>query len=106
MNEAVIRHRIESGVSAIRARDIEGVMSLYAPDLVSFDVSPPLLRYEGIDGKRRTWQEILAAYSGLIGSEIAELNITAHGDPGVRPWHQSRKRDSGQRASQRLMVAL
>jgi ketosteroid isomerase-like protein len=79
MNEAVIRHRIESGVSAVRARDIEGVMSLYAPDVVSFDVSPPL-RYEGTDGKRRAWQEVFAAYSGPIGYEIAELDITAHGD--------------------------
>jgi ketosteroid isomerase-like protein len=79
MNEADIRHRIESGVSAIRARDIEGMMSLYALDVVSFDVNPPL-RYEGIDAKRRVRQEVFAAYSGPIGYEIAELDITAHRD--------------------------
>ena len=42
MGEAVIRQRIEDGVNAIRAKDIDGVMSLYAPDMVSFDVVPPL----------------------------------------------------------------
>jgi ketosteroid isomerase-like protein len=34
MAEALIRRRIEDGVKAIRAKDIDGVMRLYARDLV------------------------------------------------------------------------
>ena len=38
-------------VEALRAMDLEGVMSLYAPDIVSFDIVPPL-RHAGAKGKR------------------------------------------------------
>jgi ketosteroid isomerase-like protein len=54
--EALIRQRVEDVVKALRAKDIDGVMSLHAPDLVSFDIVPPL-RYVGADGKRREWQK-------------------------------------------------
>jgi ketosteroid isomerase-like protein len=40
--EALIRQRVEDAVKAIRAKDIDGVMSLYAPNIVSFDIVPPL----------------------------------------------------------------
>jgi ketosteroid isomerase-like protein len=45
--EALIRQRIEDSVKALRAKDIDGVMSLYAPNIVSFDITPPL-RYVGL----------------------------------------------------------
>lgn len=53
MAEALIRRRVEDSAKALRAKDIDGVMSLYAPDIVSFDIVPPL-RYVGADDKRRT----------------------------------------------------
>ena len=34
-------------------------MSVYAPDIVSFDINPPL-RYSGADRKRQAW---LAAFA-------------------------------------------
>ena len=60
MTETLIRQRIDEVVNALRARDIDRVMSFYAPDLVSFDLTPPL-RYAGADNKRRAWQEVFAA---------------------------------------------
>ena len=42
VDEADIRRRIDGLVEAIRAADLEGVKAIYAPDIVSFDVSPPL----------------------------------------------------------------
>jgi ketosteroid isomerase-like protein len=60
--EALIR-RIEDSVKALRAKDIDGVVSLYAPNIVSFDITPPL-RYVGVEGKRRAWQEAFAGSSG------------------------------------------
>src|SRR5262245_7090097 len=54
-------------------------MSLYAPDLVSFDLAPPLRSF-GADGKRRAWQEALAAFSGPIAYEIRDLNVTTNGE--------------------------
>ena len=41
MAEADIRQRIEGGAKALRAKDIDAVMSLYAPNIVSFDLDPP-----------------------------------------------------------------
>jgi len=77
--ENIIRQRVEDLVKAIRAKDIDRVTSIYAPDLVSFDLTPPL-RYFGADGKRRAWQEAFAALSGPIAYEVRDLNVTTNGE--------------------------
>ena len=41
-DEADIRRRIDTLTNAIRAMDLEGVKSIYAPAMVSFDIVPPL----------------------------------------------------------------
>ena len=79
MAEALIRQRVEDLAKAIRARDIDGVISLYAPNIVSFDIDPPL-RYGGADNKRRAWQEFSAIYTGPIAYEVRDLNVTTHGE--------------------------
>ena len=38
VTEALVRQRVEDWAKAIRAKDIDGVMSLYAPNIVSFDI--------------------------------------------------------------------
>ena len=40
-DEADIRQRIDKLAGAIRARDLEAVMSIYTTDVVSFDIEPP-----------------------------------------------------------------
>ena len=79
MSEVLVRQRVEDWVRALNAKDIDGVMSLYAPSIVSFDIVPPL-RYEGNDNKRRAWQEAFAAYVGVLAYEICDLNVTMHGE--------------------------
>lgn len=79
MAEALIRRRIEDLVKALGARDIDGVMSLYAPDVVSFDLNPPL-RYAGSDTKRRAWQDAFAVYAGPITYEVRDLTVATEGD--------------------------
>jgi ketosteroid isomerase-like protein len=74
----LIRRRMEDWTNAIRARDIKGVMSLYAPSIVSFDLDPPL-RYSGTDNKRRAWQAFFAAHAGPIGYEVRELEVATDG---------------------------
>lgn len=77
--EALIRQRLQDCVKAVRAKDIDGVMSLYAPNVVSFDVEPPL-RYAGAENKRRAWQKLFAAYTGPIAYEVHHLNVTTDGE--------------------------
>jgi len=76
---AVIQRCVEDWATALRARDINGVMSLYASDNVSFDVGPPL-RYAGTEHKRRAWQEVFAAFAGAIAYDVHELNVTTQGE--------------------------
>jgi len=80
--EAIIRGRIEDLVAVLRAKDIDGVISLYAPNIVSFDIAPHFgaLRYVGADNKRRAWQEAFATFTGPFDYEIHELNVTTEGE--------------------------
>jgi ketosteroid isomerase-like protein len=82
MAEALIRQRVEDAVKALNAKDIDGLMSLYAPDIVSFDIVPHFgaLRYVGDDNKRRAWQEALATFTGPFAYEVHDLNVTTHGE--------------------------
>ena len=77
--EALVRQRVADLAEAIRAKDIDGVMSVYAPKIVSFDIVPPL-RYVGADGKRRAWQEAFASSTGPLAYEVRDLNVTTRGE--------------------------
>lgn len=72
--EAQIRQLIDGWAKALRAKDIDGVMSNYAPEVVVFDTQPPL-RYMGADAYRKNWEEWFASWQGLIGYEIRDLSI-------------------------------
>jgi uncharacterized protein (TIGR02246 family) len=80
--EADIRQRVEDWAKALRAKDIDGVMSLYAPDILSFDVDPPL-RFAGTDNKRRAWQKFFTVHTGALAYDVRELNITTQGELAV-----------------------
>ena len=79
MVEADIRQRVEDWAQALRAKDIDAVMSLYARNIVSFDLDPPL-RYAGTDKKRQAWQEFFTVHTGPITYEVRELNVVTHGE--------------------------
>jgi ketosteroid isomerase-like protein len=78
-DEAEIKKVIERGVEALRNKNIDGVMSMYAPDLVSFDIVPPL-QYVGTDAYRKQWEEVFSTFPGPINYEIVDLDITVGGD--------------------------
>jgi ketosteroid isomerase-like protein len=78
-DEADIRRQIQNLAEAIRALDLETVMSVYKPDIVSFDIEPPL-QHRGADAKRRNWERVFAAYQRPLGYEIRELTVTVSKD--------------------------
>jgi uncharacterized protein (TIGR02246 family) len=78
-SEADIRQRVDRLAQAIRAMDLEGVMSTYAPDMVAFDVEPPL-EHVGAEAKRKNWVGVFATYQRPLGYEIRDLTITVGGD--------------------------
>ena len=79
MTETLIRTRVDDFAKAIGSKDIDRVMALYARDLVSFDLTPPLRRF-GADEKHRAWQEVFAAFSGPIAYEVRDLTVTTNGE--------------------------
>jgi ketosteroid isomerase-like protein len=81
VEEAEIRERIDAFERAIRAKDLEGVLSLYAPDIRSFDLGPPL-QYLGVDAYRKPWEDTFVSFEGPIGYEVRELGVTAAGELG------------------------
>ena len=78
-NEAAIRELINDFVSAIRAKDIDGVMSVFAPQVVSFDLGPPL-QHGGGETFSKRWQELFGSYQSPFDYEIRDLSITAGND--------------------------
>ena len=79
-NEAMIRELIDALVAAIRAKNMDGIMSSYATDLVAFDIIPPL-QFVGVSAYRKPWQEVLERFQTL-DYEVRDLSITAGDDVG------------------------
>jgi ketosteroid isomerase-like protein len=78
-DEVGIRQRIEALAGAIRALDLEAVMSIYLTDVVSFDIEPPL-QHVGAEAKRKNWERVFAVYEYPLGYEIRDLTITVRED--------------------------
>jgi ketosteroid isomerase-like protein len=74
--EIEIRRPIDGFRRAIWAKDLSGVLSVYAPDIVSFDLVPPM-QYVGVAAYRRPWDETFASFEGQIGYAVSDLHITA-----------------------------
>src|SRR5438270_3207551 len=83
-NEAEIRALYDRWAQAFEARDIDGIMSVYAPGdaIVAYDVVPPL-QYKGKDRYRKDYLEFLAQYDGAIHVEYRDMRILSDGDVGL-----------------------
>jgi PhnB protein len=76
-DEAQIRALIEEWASALRAKDAGGVIARYAPDIVIFDLAPPLLSTGGDANGLQAW---FSTWQGPLGYEIRDLSITVGDD--------------------------
>ncbi|MEP7294519.1 MAG: nuclear transport factor 2 family protein [Chloroflexota bacterium] len=77
-----IRALLDSWSVACRTKDIDRLMSLYAPDMTYFDVVPPL-QYTGSDAVRRNFLRWFEGWKSAIGVEIRDLNVFVSGDLAV-----------------------
>jgi uncharacterized protein (TIGR02246 family) len=78
-NEAEIRAVVEDWAKALYAKDVDRIMSCYAPDMVSFDLAPPL-QNQGAAVHRKNFEEWFKTFRGPIESEIRDLRITPGDD--------------------------
>ena len=78
-DEAAIQRLLDDGIRSLHDKNIEGIMSLYAQEVVSFDIVPPL-QYVGADAFRKVWEETFLVFQGPINYEIHDLSITVGDD--------------------------
>lgn len=79
--EEELREIVRERVDAVHAKDPAPLAARQAPDIVTFDVLPPLhTRGSGaVQAKTRAWFD---AYAGDIGYEVQDLQVTARDDVG------------------------
>jgi ketosteroid isomerase-like protein len=75
IDQARIHQLMESQAKSIRAKDIDGCMSLYAREILLFNVVNPLQDI-GLDSCRKRMEEWFSSFQGLIGFENFGLTIT------------------------------
>jgi len=82
-NEADIRALYDRWAKAFEARDIDAIMSVYAPgdQVVAYDVVPPL-QYKGREAYRKDYLELLNQYDGPVHVEYRDMRIFSSGDVG------------------------
>ena len=71
-----LRELIDEWAIAVRAKDIESVMSQYLSDVVAFDVVDPL-EYKGTDMLRQRLTDWFSSFEGPFGFEITNLEVEA-----------------------------
>ena len=76
-----IHQLLDHWAKAFAARDVDGVMAMYAPGaaLTAFDVVPPL-QYKGADAYRKDYAEFFAQFDGPLQIEIREDRLEISGD--------------------------
>lgn len=78
-DEGGVKAVIDQWSTAFSARDVNGVMAVYAPDVIAYDIVPPL-QYTGKDAYRKDYEQFFAQYKGPINVELRDLHIYTSGD--------------------------
>ena len=73
-DEAAIRAVIDRFAKAIRDKDVNGVVSPFANDIVSFDIVPPL-QTKGAATFLTHWQQLFESHQGPIHVEFPDVRI-------------------------------
>ncbi|XVV06049.1 YybH family protein [Actinosynnema sp. CA-248983] len=73
-DEAAISHHIDKIIKGIESKDLESLRRLYSPDVVSFDVEPPL-QHVGIEAKLKNWTNAFKLFEN-ISYEVRNLTLT------------------------------
>jgi uncharacterized protein (TIGR02246 family) len=81
MSETAIHQQIDRIIEGLRAKDLEELRRVYAPDVVSFDVEAPL-QHVGIDAKLRNWAKAFAFFERLA-YEVRDLTLIVGDDLAV-----------------------
>jgi ketosteroid isomerase-like protein len=70
-----VKALIDRWSEGTRKKDIDRMMALYSPDIVYFDIVPPL-QYSGYEAVRSNFLRWFDSWQSSIGTEIRDLNIS------------------------------
>jgi ketosteroid isomerase-like protein len=73
-----IRRLVGRLVDLLRTKDLDGLSAVYADDIVSFDVEPPL-QHVGRAAKLHNWENAFAVFDEL-SYELRDLDVTVGGE--------------------------
>jgi uncharacterized protein (TIGR02246 family) len=75
-DEAAVRRLIEDWARSVREKDINGILRAHSPNILMFDVPPPL-QHVGIDVYRKTWDQFFGWAHEQVVFDIKEIRVTA-----------------------------
>ena len=78
-DDAEIRALIERRAQAVRAKDLEALVSNVAPGIRWFDLADPL-QYVGSDAVRKRAEKWFSTFETEIGYELSDVTIAAGAD--------------------------
>ena len=79
VDETAIRTLIEDWAAAVRRKDMDAILRDHAPDVVMFDVPPPL-ESRGIEAYKGTWALFFAWSRAPVMFDIKRMEIFAGGE--------------------------
>ncbi len=74
-NEAQIRDLVETWANAVRDKNMEGILMHHAPNIVMFDVPPPL-ELNGIEAYESSWRKFFPWLSKGGTFDLSDLSVT------------------------------
>ena len=83
--QSEVQTLIEKQADAIRMKDIDRLMSVYAPDIVYFDTVPPL-QFAGSAALRARFLEWFEGFTSSLEVEMRDLLIVVSGEIAVAFW--------------------
>lgn len=78
VDEAKIREQIDKIAQGLHAKDPEVLRPLYATDIVSFDIEPPL-QSVGVEAKLKNWAPVFESFE-TVNYDVRELAVTVGDD--------------------------
>ncbi len=77
--EIRIKNLLEAWADAVRRHDLPAILAHHEPDMVMFDLPPPL-QCKGIEAYKETWALFFRCHKPGTAFDIQELAVTAGND--------------------------
>jgi uncharacterized protein (TIGR02246 family) len=78
-DKSAIRDLVENWAKSVRDKDYDGILANHSPDVLMFDVPPPVA-LKGIEAYKNSWDLFFSWSEDPVIFDIKEMKITAGND--------------------------